>query len=167
MVRSKQVAKKSTTEMTLSTETASNLPTQKGYDSSKVINKAKKSIKNEKPVSEKAAKKRRNSLTYKDMNPKPAPHKKGALALKEIRYYQARANMLIPKAPFYRLVREIAMDLKPHVKIQGKAILALQEAAETYLTNLFEDTQLAAVHGKRVTIFPKDIDFVRRLRGEK
>ena len=35
-----------------------------------------------------------------------------------------------------------------------------------YLTHLFEDTKLEAVHGKRVTVFVKDIQIARRVRGE-
>ncbi|VDM96114.1 unnamed protein product [Thelazia callipaeda] len=75
-------------------------------------------------------------------------YKPGMRALKEIRHLQRTTNLLIARAPFQRLVREIA------------------EAAEVYLTCLFEDANLAAIHGKRVTVFPKDIQFVRRLRGE-
>ena len=45
--------------------------------------------------------------------------------------------------------------------------MALQEAAEAYLVSLFEDTNLAAIHAKRVTIQPKDLALARRLRGER
>ncbi|KAJ9534510.1 hypothetical protein QJQ45_022139 [Haematococcus lacustris] len=44
---------------------------------------------------------------------------------------------------------------------------SLQEAAEAYLVGLFEDTNLAAIHAKRVTIMPKDIQLARRIRGER
>ena len=44
---------------------------------------------------------------------------------------------------------------------------ALQESVEAYLVSLFEDTNLAAIHAKRVTIQKKDIKLARRLRGEK
>ena len=71
------------------------------------------------------------------------------------------------KLPFQRLVREIAQDFKTDLRFQGSAVLALQEAAEAYLVGLFEDTNLCAIHAKRVTIMPKDIQLARRIRGER
>eukprot|EP00955_Chlamydomonas_euryale_P074143 361947-Chlamydomonas_euryale.AAC.2 len=71
------------------------------------------------------------------------------------------------KLPFQRLVREIAQDFKTDLRFQSSAVLALQEAAEAYLVGLFEDTNLAAIHAKRVTIMPKDIQLARRIRGER
>jgi hypothetical protein len=53
---------------------------------------------------------------------------------------------------FQRLVREIAQDFKTDLRFQSSAVMALQEAAEAYLVSLFEDTNLAAIHAKRVTI---------------
>ena len=76
-------------------------------------------------------------------------------------------DLIIRKAPFQRLVREIAQDLMSDLRFQSTAVLALQEAAEAYLTGLFEDTNLCALHAKRVTIMPKDIQLARRLRGER
>ena len=46
-------------------------------------------------------------------------------------------------------------DFKTDLRFQSSAVLALQEAAEAYLVGLFEDTNLAAIHAKRVTIMPK------------
>ena len=66
-----------------------------------------------------------------------------------------------------RLVREIAQDYKTDLRFQSSAVLALQEAAEAYLVGLFEDTNLCAIHAKRVTIMPKDIQLARRIRGER
>ena len=43
------------------------------------------------------------------------------------------------------------------LRFQSSAVMALQEAAEAYLVSLFEDTNLAAIHAKRVTIQPKDL----------
>jgi histone H3/H4 len=81
----------------------------------------------------------------------------GTVALREIRRYQKSTDLLIPKIPFGRLVREVTQEVKPPGKgedyrFQSTAIEALQEAAETYLVSLFEDTNLCAIHAKRVTI---------------
>lgn len=91
----------------------------------------------------------------------------GTVALREIRRYQKNTDLLIRKLPFQRLVREIAQDYKNDVRFQGTAICAIQEAAEAYLVSLFEDTNLCAIHAKRVTIMPKDIQLARRVRGER
>jgi histone H3 len=93
--------------------------------------------------------------------------KPGTVALREIRRYQKNADLLIRKIPFQRLVREIAQDFKTDLRFQSLAILALQEASEIYLVSLFEDTNLCAIHAKRVTIMPKDIQLARRIRGER
>jgi len=94
-------------------------------------------------------------------------YRPGTVALREIRRYQKSTELLIRKMPFQRLVREIAQDFKTDLRFQGSAVLALQEAAEAYLVGLFEDTNLCAVHAKRVTITPKDIQLARRIRGER
>ena len=77
------------------------------------------------------------------------------------------AELLIRKLPFQRLVREVAQQFKSDLRFQSSAVLALQEASESYLVGLFEDTNLCAIHAKRVTIMPKDIQLARRIRGEK
>lgn len=92
---------------------------------------------------------------------------------------------MIRKLPFQRLVREIAQDFKSDLRFQSSAIGALQESVEAYLVSLFEDTNLCAIHAKRVTIRmfhlvvrssasvadalleSKDIQLARRLRGER
>jgi len=71
------------------------------------------------------------------------------------------------RLPFQRLVREIAQDFRSDLRFQAAAVLALQEASEAYLACLFQDTNLIAIHAKRVTIFPKDIQLARRIRGER
>ncbi|KAH8683073.1 histone-fold-containing protein [Tricladium varicosporioides] len=95
-------------------------------------------------------------------------YKPGTLALKEIRRYQNSTDLLMRKLPFSRLVREIAINLRPvgeDMRWQSQAIMALQEAAEAFLVHLFEDTNLCAIHAKRVTIMQKDIQLARRIRG--
>lgn len=57
--------------------------------------------------------------------------------------------------------------MQTDLRFQSHAVLALQEAAEAYLVGLFEDTNLCAIHAKRVTIMPKDIQLARRIRGER
>ncbi|KAF9515878.1 hypothetical protein BS47DRAFT_1341480 [Hydnum rufescens UP504] len=98
---------------------------------------------------------------------KPHRFRPGTVALREIRKYQKSTELLIRKLPFQRLVREIAQDFKTDLRFQSSAVMALQEAAEAYLVSLFEDTNLAAIHAKRVTIQPKDLALARRLRGER
>ena len=98
---------------------------------------------------------------------KPHRFRPGTVALREIRRYQKSTELLIRKLPFQRLVREIAQDFKTDLRFQAAAIAALQEASEAYLVGLFEDTNLCAIHAKRVTIMPKDIQLARRIRGER
>ncbi|CAL4933425.1 unnamed protein product [Urochloa decumbens] len=98
---------------------------------------------------------------------KPRRYHPGTVALREIRKYQKTTDLLIRKLPFQRLVREIAQPFKSDMRFQSHAVLALQEAAEAYLVGLFEDTNLCAVHAKRVTIMSKDIQLARRIRGER
>ena len=91
----------------------------------------------------------------------------GTVDLREIRRYQKSTELLIRKLPFQRLVREIAQDFKTDLRFQSSAVMALQEASEAYPVGLFEDTNLCAIHAKRVTIMPKDIQLARRIRGER
>jgi histone H3 len=98
---------------------------------------------------------------------KPKRFRPGELALKEIRKYQKSTELLIRKLPFQRLVQEVAKDMGKDLRFQSHAIHALQEASEAYLTKLFEDTNLCALHANRVTIYPKDVQLARRIRGER
>lgn len=98
---------------------------------------------------------------------RPHRYRPGTVALREIRKYQKSTELLIRKIPFQRLVREIAQDFLTDIRFQTTAILAIQQASEAYLVNLFEDTNLCALHAKRVTIMPKDIQLARRIRGER
>lgn len=91
----------------------------------------------------------------------------GTVALREIRRYQKSVDLLIRKLPFQKLVREIASSFKTELRFQSSAVLALQEASEAFLVGLFEDTNLCAIHAKRVTIMPRDINLARRIRGER
>ena len=94
-------------------------------------------------------------------------YRPGTVALREIRKYQKSTDLLIRKLPFQRVVREIASEYKNDLRFQSSAVMALQEASEAYLIGLFEDTNLCAIHAKRVTIMPKDMQLARRIRGER
>ncbi|XP_055307628.1 uncharacterized protein LOC129571802 [Sitodiplosis mosellana] len=100
---------------------------------------------------------------------RPHRYRPGTVALREIRRYQRSTELLIPKLPFQRLVREIIQQVSPNIqyRVEVGAMAALQEAAENFATGIFEDANLCATHAKRVTITPKDIDLARRIRGEK
>ena len=98
---------------------------------------------------------------------KPHRYRPGTVALREIRKYQKSTDLLIRKRPFVKLIREIAYGIKSDIRFQSTALLALQEATESYLVAVFEDSNLCAIHAKRVTIMPKDIQLARRIRGER
>ena len=94
---------------------------------------------------------------------KPHRFRPGTVALREIRRYQKSYDLLIRKIPFQRVVREIAQTIQSDLRFQSLAILALQEAAEDYLVRMFEQVNLCAIHGGRVTIKAKDILLWRRV----
>ena len=90
----------------------------------------------------------------------------GTVAIREIRKYQKSTELLIRKLPFARLVREIANNLAHEpLRWTAEGLLALQEATEDFMMHLFEDSNLRAIHAKRVTIMPKDLQLARRIRG--
>ena len=92
-------------------------------------------------------------------------YRPGTVALREIRKYQKSSELLLRKLPFSRLVREIVQETKNReYRFQAMAIGALQEASEAYLVGVFEDTNLCAIHSKRVTIQPRDLQLAMRLR---
>ena len=102
--------------------------------------------------------------------PKPRRYRSGTVALWEIRRYQQSIELLIRRAPFDHLIRELVQDLRHgghELRILPAAITALQEVAEVYLILLFEDTNLCTIHAKRVTTMPKDIKLAWRICGER
>eukprot|EP00051_Salpingoeca_urceolata_P004248 m.63755 g.63755 ORF g.63755 m.63755 type:complete len:196 (+) comp13500_c0_seq1:419-1006(+) len=128
---------------------------------------ARKSTGGKAPRKQLATKAARKSAPTSGGVKKPHRYRPGTVALREIRRFQKSTELLIRKLPFQRLVREIAQDFKTDLRFQSAAVGALQEAAEAYLVGLFEDTNLCAIHAKRVTIMPKDIQLARRIRGER
>ncbi|XP_073144683.1 histone H3-like centromeric protein CENH3 [Henckelia pumila] len=91
----------------------------------------------------------------------------GTVALREIRKYQKSWNLLMPAAPFIRIVREITSFYAPGIsRWQAEALVALQEAAEDYIVGLFQEAMLCAIHAKRVTLMKKDFELARRIGGK-
>ncbi|XP_041816832.1 histone H3-like centromeric protein A [Chelmon rostratus] len=100
------------------------------------------------------------------VSPKKRRFRPGTRALMEIRKYQKSTDLLLRKGPFSRLVREVCQSFsREALRWQVYALLALQEAAEAFLVMLFSDANLCAIHAKRVTLFPRDIQLARRIRG--
>ena len=99
-------------------------------------------------------------------------YRPGTVALREIRRHQTSTNLLIPKVTFQRLVKEIVYNecrdrhLDHFKKIQSTALLTLQTVFEDYCVQLFSISQIAAIHGNRITVKPEDIQLVRLFRGD-
>jgi histone H3 len=97
---------------------------------------------------------------------KPHHWRPGTVALREIQKIQKKTDLLIRKAPFQHLVHKIALKFgKSDLQMQITALLALQEAAEYFMADVFSDTNLCAMHGKRVTIMKKDMVLACRIQG--
>lgn len=115
------------------------------------------------------AKSATGSATASITAPKPRRYRPGTVALREIRKYQKSTDLLLKKGPFQRLVREVAnkcIRADSTIRFQASAVIALQEATEAYLVGVFEDSNLCAIHAKRVTLMPKDMQLCRRMRNE-
>ena len=123
---------------------------------------ARKSTGGKVPRKQVASKAARKTAPTSASVKKPHRYRPGTVALREIRKYQKSTELLIRKLPFQRLVREVAQDFKNDLRFQGSAVMALQEAAEA-LVSLFEDTNLCAIHAKRVTIMPRDMQLALSL----
>jgi histone H3 len=111
---------------------------------------------------EKVAKSEKKSSAKKSFRWRP-----GTVALRQIKRYQKSTETLMRKAPFQRLVRELATGHKDGLKWAASAVAALQEATEAYVTGLLSDSNLCALHAKRVTLMTRDLQLARRLRGER
>ena len=97
---------------------------------------------------------------------KPHRYCPGTVALREIHRYQKSTELLIRKLTFQRLVRELTQEVRGDLRFQSTSLLAAHEASEEYIVGLFEDTNLCAIHAKRVTIMPNDIQLSQRIRRE-
>jgi histone H3 len=91
----------------------------------------------------------------------------GTVALRQIKKLQKSTDLLMRKAPFQRLVRQLAAAHKDGLRFAASALAALQESTESYVISLLADANLCSLHAKRVTAMPSDLHLARRLRGER
>lgn len=86
--------------------------------------------------------------------------------IKEIKKFQRGTELLIPKLPFRRIVREIAQTYNPSIRFTDSALIGLQEACESYIIGSIEDGILCTIHAKRITLMKKDIKLAQKIKGE-
>jgi len=96
----------------------------------------------------------------------------GTKALREIRHYQKRTDLLLRKLPFQRLVRDIVRESGGNssiteMRMQKIGLPLLQEATESYLVEMFEDSNLEAIHGKRITVMDRDMKLAFYLKHRR
>ena len=106
---------------------------------------------------------------------KPHRYRPGTVALREIRRYQKSVDLLIPKLPFQRMLKDMTHNslaqlqkmnrtkMKEIPRMQVATVTCLQEAYEAKLVELFEDTNLCAIYARCVTIMEKDLKLAIRI----
>jgi len=83
--------------------------------------------------------------------------KAGTVTLRSIKKLQNSTGLLLQKAPFNKIVREITAEFAPSMMYQKKAMEALQEAAESFMIERFKAANKHAIHAKRKTIAVDDM----------
>ena len=91
----------------------------------------------------------------------------GAVALREIARFESRGELSLPRHSSERLLKEVVANRRPGLRLKAEAVDAMQEVAEAYLVEGFEEAVLCAAHAKRVTVMVKDLALTRRIRGER
>ncbi|VDD86749.1 unnamed protein product [Enterobius vermicularis] len=168
MVRTKNPAHHFDTLTTLSSVAGDSVPLDESYASTPLRPSPRSNFSSAsrggRPFLHLAAKK---PLIKKSSRAPSKRYRPGARALREIRHFQKTTDRLIPAAPFMRLVREIANEcsfIKDGVRFQSEAVKALQESAEAFLVMIFEQANFLALHGRRVTVMPRDIQLWRLIK---
>lgn len=90
---------------------------------------------------------------------KPHRWRPGTVALREVRRQQKETTRALPQLSVERLIREITQGVTGNedVRFTKDALLALQEGAEQYLVEMFQEAQKLAIHSKRQTVSLDDI----------
>ena len=83
----------------------------------------------------------------------------GTVALRQIRRLQRSTKLLVPKLPFATIIRAVDKDLHDGVshRFQQSALDALQEAAESYLDEVFKNSCAISINGKSITLKARDM----------
>lgn len=90
----------------------------------------------------------------------------GTVAIREIKRYQKSVDLLLPRAPVKRLIREIAQPYRDELRFSKQAMEALQEASESYIVDLFADANVAAIEHERKTVTARDIRLALLMRHD-
>ena len=92
---------------------------------------------------------------------KPRRYRPGTVALREIRRYQKGTELLLPKAPCSRWIRELAQNYggstDEPLRFNSGAIEALRTAMEDLAVELFRKAQRRALDRKKITITTTDL----------
>ena len=102
-----------------------------------------------------------------DEQEKPKKKIRRMRTIKEIKRYQRSTDLLIPRLPFRKIVKEMASKTSSDIRFQSSAMNALQEATEAFIVGIIEDGMLCTIHAQRVTLMAKDVALAARIRGDK
>jgi len=119
-----------------------------------------------KKVEKKAAKAAKSATTPKAEKGGKRKWKPGTVALREIRNAQKTGRLQLQRAPFQRLARTAIQKYKDDVLFRKSALSAVQEAAEGYAVQLFQEALILMCHRNRKTLVPKDVFYLRYIRHE-
>ncbi|MCO5551245.1 hypothetical protein L7F22_004744 [Adiantum nelumboides] len=84
--------------------------------------------------------------------------------LREIRASQKSTELCVPKLPLQRLIREISDNWQLGYRWKSSAMLCIQEVAEDFLIEIFNDMCVLAAHSKRTTVMMSNINTLKRVR---
>ena len=96
------------------------------------------------------------------------PRKKRSKAVREIIKEQKSTKLIIPRAPFVRLVHEIINDVKQSdgpIIVKKEAVEALQTEAEAMIVDMFSDATALTQYCNRDTLTVNDLNFLRSIKG--
>jgi histone H3 len=88
----------------------------------------------------------------------------GTVALREIRRYQKSTENLVPFTRISNLVREL---IRQHtygkdVCVQKGVVALLRDTGEEFISRVFAEAQLQAIHAKRITVTVPDMRMATR-----